>query len=156
MSVSLLSWPWLLRFFFLLTPPSFLRRRSFLAAHDFLRLVGYGNGIGCLTDKGLPGFIGLRQQALDIDELLAQSYQGDKAKSGGKNADDTSVEPQNASGDLMGGVDDSGLELAENAEKPKEGADQEQDAERNQKAQKEPDQTPPSAAKEDGDSPHEE
>jgi len=41
-------------------------------SNEFIRLCGFGNAIGLLAEKGLPGFTGLTQQALSLDDLIAQ------------------------------------------------------------------------------------
>ena len=41
------------------------------AASEFIRLCGFGNAIGLLAEKGLPGFTGLTQQAVSLDALMA-------------------------------------------------------------------------------------
>lgn len=38
--------------------------------HEYIRLCGFGCAVGLLADKGLPGFAGLAQQAVDMDKLM--------------------------------------------------------------------------------------
>jgi len=37
---------------------------------EYIRLCGFGNAVGLLVDKDLPGFMGLKEKAHDVDDLL--------------------------------------------------------------------------------------
>jgi hypothetical protein len=39
--------------------------------HDYMRLTGFGNAVGLLADKGLPGFGHMKDNAVDMDDLYA-------------------------------------------------------------------------------------
>lgn len=39
-------------------------------SNEFIRLLGFGNAVGLLANKGLPGFAHLSQNAIDLDELM--------------------------------------------------------------------------------------
>jgi len=39
-------------------------------SHTYIRLAGFGNAVGLLADKGLPGFSHLKDNAIDMDALL--------------------------------------------------------------------------------------
>jgi len=51
-------------------------------SQEYMRLVGLGNAVGLLTDKGLPGFAGLSQKAINIDDFI-------RAKKGKEKDDET-------------------------------------------------------------------
>jgi len=38
--------------------------------HEYIRLTGFGNAVGLLAEKGLPGFAGLKQQAHNLEDVL--------------------------------------------------------------------------------------
>jgi len=50
-------------------------------SQEYMRLLGLGNAVGLLADKGLPGFAGLSQNAIDIDDFI-------RAKKAKKKKDD--------------------------------------------------------------------
>jgi len=39
-------------------------------SQEYMRLLGLGNAVGLLADKGLPGFAGLSQKAINIDDFI--------------------------------------------------------------------------------------
>jgi hypothetical protein len=41
-----------------------------IPASEFIRLVGFGNAAGLLSEKGLPGFANLKQNTVDLNQLL--------------------------------------------------------------------------------------
>jgi len=45
---------------------------------EFTRLCGFGNAAGLLAEKGFPGFAGMKQNAIDLDELVKHRKQGKK------------------------------------------------------------------------------
>lgn len=48
------------------------------AANEYIRLVGFGNAIGHLVHLNLPGFRAVKQQSVNIDELM-KNYKQPKA-----------------------------------------------------------------------------
>jgi hypothetical protein len=53
-----------------------------LAASEYIRLVGFGNAIGHLVYLNLPGFEAIKQQAIDVDELISRNRNQTKTNSG--------------------------------------------------------------------------
>lgn len=43
----------------------------FILAGEYIRLTGFGNAVGLLAEKGLPGFSMLKEKAVNIDDLVA-------------------------------------------------------------------------------------
>jgi hypothetical protein len=40
------------------------------SAAEYIRLCGFGNAVGLLAEKGLPGFGMLRQKSVDVDAVI--------------------------------------------------------------------------------------
>jgi len=47
-------------------------------SNEFTRLVGFGNAAGLLAERGFPGFGPLKQNAIDLDQLVSRKHKQEK------------------------------------------------------------------------------
>ena len=68
---------------------------------EFTRLCGLGNAIGTLVDKGLPGFVGMADNALDLNKMaelkrMKDQYDKEHQDDDNKSEDDDDDEAASA------------------------------------------------------------
>ena len=57
-------------------------------ANEYIRLVGFGNAAGLLAEKGFGGLMGLKQNAIDIDDLMKMKAKQEQKEKPDDNQDE--------------------------------------------------------------------